>query len=1029
MDHNNTIYTLDGGAKAPTKVNVSTKVGVAGQIGMSLTTFFVTQPIMMNVTNTVFDLLQVWCAGVKDAGTVSGMFITKTGIFTTGAATATATAIAAPISAIVASSMLIAYILYRKLNKNYSKYYEIINIINSYTTLLTRISNQLTIVNIAKKHYGFQFMDNSSDITTLLLGLTSLFSKFISETQQNKILEAAKKRNTKDGSDHQFWRDCDFGPDHETDAQLQLTNTKFTKKMSNWWNGTSIQFMFTNIRALGLNKDEWLETFNKMLLQLTSAYSVYMHEYENILQTHRAILNSPECDAEYGHKVAASKSFQCITLMGIFHPLIMFREKFLACMMSTSSPECKSINETNVDVGIDKTTKGRRQRFAEYVFLRAPELNHGNMNQHFSNALATVMNSVKQFKDSGTDQKCRGNKIYSENFKEYVGSIAGVLETISRNFDTTKRSNEVRVSTYAAISNSIYILMSTCSGISGSFSQLPIDYIFGTQEITDLFQKIQAERDRMGGSELESADPPSVVITDTEREIISNSPVRLLSSKLLQVMQTMQSLINYDSSVISCENPETYGQIGILGWLFCSSKFSSILTDGIEAELNRIGRPLIVLLLDTFKSLLEQCNELFHLLSTGKQIFGKLLYGLHILYQLIFFFLGDDSEFNRDGKMNAHGNAMFKLLFTLSQSGIANSLTSKIYIDNMLDPDTISRNLKSIISKKQLASKSSPKERSSPGEYKAMDPLFEYLNIEEVDNILSSFRSEWNPADRHTGELTIKWMTGLANYAFAVVNFYRCSESSSQISKVTKCVGFMQSIDIDSIEFEFASKCKSNRLFLDFKPREYIDLLLGHGFYTTMHDEQIRFPDIRDRASAAAAKALSPAAAKALSPAAANALSPAAANALSPAASNALSSPAHENGISPQIPTVNMDQFFPQQVPILPPPPTDQQPLQSRRRRSEAQITAAQTTAAQTTAAQPDIGAGVAVSNRRMSARIAAAADDAGAANSNPRRLDGGNKTRKMFIHKNKNQSMLRKQQTTNRFRLHRNKHSQRRNK
>ena len=112
MKHDNTTMdTLEGGAKA-TKLEMSTKMGVAGQGTMSLSTFFITQPIMMNVTNTVFDLLQVWCAGVKDAGTVSGMFITKTGIFTAG--TATAAAIVAPISAIVASSVLVAYILYRK---------------------------------------------------------------------------------------------------------------------------------------------------------------------------------------------------------------------------------------------------------------------------------------------------------------------------------------------------------------------------------------------------------------------------------------------------------------------------------------------------------------------------------------------------------------------------------------------------------------------------------------------------------------------------------------------------------------------------------------------------------------------------------------------------------------------------------------------------------------------------------------------------------------------------------------------------
>jgi hypothetical protein len=256
----------------------------------------------------------------------------------------------------------------------------------------------------------------------------------------------------------------------------------------------------------------------------------------------------------------------------------------------------------------------------------------------------------------------------------------------------------------------------------------------------------------------------------------------------------------------------------------------------------------------------------------------------------------------------------------------------------MLDSTTISHNLNLFISEKQStsrsSSKSSPKEQSSPGENKAMDPLFEYLNMQEVDNILSSFLSEWTEADRHIGELTIKWMTGLANYAFAVVNFYRCSESSSQISKVTKCVGFMQSTDIESIEFAFASKCKINRLFLDFKPREYIDLLIGHGFYTTMHDEQIRFPDIRDRASAAAAAA-------------------------SPAAA---------------------DLF-----------PTAPLPLSTIHRTTRS---------------------------------------SAAAHNYDRLHDGGGNKTRKMFIHKNKNQSMLRKHQTTNRFRLHRNKHnSQRRNK
>ena len=636
------------------------------------------------------------------------------------------------------------------------------------------------------------------------------------------------------------------------------------------------------------------------------------------------------------------------------------------------------------------------------------------MNQHFSTALFTVMNSVKQFKDSGTDQKCRGNKIYSDDFKNYISSIANVLQSISGEF---KGTGEERVSTYAAISNSIYVLMSTCSGISGSFSQLPNNYIFGTPEINALFQKIQAERDRMGGSDASSAEPPPVVFTDIEREAISNSPAKLLSSKLFQVMQTMQSLINYDSTEISCDPPE-FSKTGILGWLFCSSKFSNILTDGNEDELKRIGRPSIVLLLNTFKSLLEQCKDLFNLLSVGKQIFGKLLYGLYILYQLIIFFLGHDSEFNRDCRMNAHGKAMFKLLFTLSQSGVADSLASKIYIDNMLDPATISHNLNSIISKisqKQLASrsssKSSPKERSSPGEYKAMEPLFEYLNMQEVDDILSSFRSEWNDADRHIGELTIKWMTGLANYAFAVVNFYRCSENSSQISKVTKCVGLMQSHDIDIVESSY--NCKNSKLFVEFKPKEYIDLLFAHDAYKMLHEEKIQLPDIRARTSAAAAaKALSPAAAaKALSPAAAaKALSPAAASPLAAAAS-----PNHENGETGTIPTVNMDQLFPQTVPILAPPPFQSHPP-SRRRRSAAEIAAA---------AEVDTGAGVVeTGSRRTSERIASIAS------SKPRILDGGNKTRKMFIHKNKNQSMLRKHQTTNRFRLHRrNKHSQRRNK
>ena len=209
------------------------------------------------------------------------------------------------------------------------------------------------------------------------------------------------------------------------------------------------------------------------------------------------------------------------------------------------------------------------------------------------------------------------------------------------------------------------------------------------------------------------------------------------------------------------------------------------------------------------------------------------------------------------------------------------------------------------------------------------------------------------------------------------------------------------SVDIDS-----AVRCKSSQLYREFKPKEYIDLLFAHDAYKMLHEENLQLPDIRAQA---AAKALSPVAANALSPAAVKALSPAASNALSPAAAY------NENGISSQIPTVNMDQLFPPQVPMLAPPPD--QPLQSRRRRTAAQIAAT----------QPDIGAGV-VSNRRTSERIAAAAADE--SESKPRRLDGGNKTRKMFIHKNKIQSMLRKHQTTNRFRLHRrNKHSQRRNK
>ena len=835
------------------------KMGVGSQVAMTITATLITEPIMMNVTNTIFDLLQVYCGRVKDAGTISGMFITKTGIFTAGAVSGV---VAAPISAIVASSLLVANILYRKLNKNYSKYYEIINIINAYTTLLTRISNQLSIAIIAKRHYGFKFMDDASDIIALLVGITSLFSKFISKEEQDKILEAARIRNTAQGTDRKFWADLDLGPSVETDKELTSDAAsaadgptkvgRFKKFFSGVW--SSIHFMlFTNIRALGLNKDEWIETFNKMMLRLTMAYSVYMHEYENILLTHRSVMNNPNCDIEYGNKVARSKSFQCITLMGIFHPLIAFREKFLACMTSTSSPECRSINEFTVDIG-EKTTKNYWRRFLENGLLFAPELNHGNMNQHFSRALLSAVRNAYQFAQPVSDkpyEKCADNKnIYSDDFKQYIKLIADELTIITSKFSKSS-GDEVRVSTYAVISNSIFYLISRCSEISNSSvssdNPAPDNYIFNTKPIMELYSRIQSGH----------IDDSSVIETD-KAEILADGAALVKSesnggdvahhddfdadaaaapaapaaaapdariSKFNEITTIMQALITFDDGsvepLISCLDPGSYSRNGYMAWILCSVNFST-------RDATKIGTDMFNMVIKTLRVLLVKCHEFILLISdsNGKKTFSKILYGLNVLYQLFNYFLKSYIELHR---FDSVAKKAFTLIFSLSQK--EGDHNSGVYINNLLDPQTISTKLMSISEEHGRVSVrdtvSDTFSRHTHNIQKQLDPMFDYVNFAEVDGIFNSIL----PNGSELARTTIKVMTGLTNCAFALVNFYMGYDGRSIISKITKCVGDSGEVD---------KECNSQSMVEHIqKHSEYAKILRAREVY-----KNITFDDV-----------------------------------------------------------------------------------------------------------------------------------------------------------------------------------------
>ena len=428
--------------------------------GMNIAAAIITEPIMLNISNTSFDLLQAICGSATT--TVTGMFITGTSV-----------TVGLPISIVVASSSVFAYILYRKLNKSYSKYYEIINMINTYNTLLTRMMHQLTLIEIAQQHYGFQYMDNSRDVTSLIMGLTTMFSKFISPEEQAQIIEAAKRRVLPGGSNEFFWNDVDFIPTSATDKELSDSSSKsMSKKISNWWGTTSASFMWNNMRTLGLNKNEWLSNFSKTMTHLSTSYSVYMHEHANMLQIHKSVLNNADCDRQYGVKVAKSSAFRCITMMGILHPLIVFREKIMACMMSTNSPVCKSINGPEL--------QGYLRKMLSNIFFIAPPLNHSNIDQEFRDALAQVKQNIDNLASVSSESGGCHSNVHNDRFKAIFYDIYGRIHSLTAELPAPSAGGEHEVTsyeTYIMISNSLYYLLANC-GTNGRDEDAPDNYMF-----------------------------------------------------------------------------------------------------------------------------------------------------------------------------------------------------------------------------------------------------------------------------------------------------------------------------------------------------------------------------------------------------------------------------------------------------------------------------------------------------------------------------------------------------------------------
>lgn len=395
---------------------------------------YVLEPIYINTSNVAFDVAQSWFGA--QTSTVLGTAIA------TGILKGSTLAITGTISLICVTSLVITYYLYRKLNRNYSNYYECVDALNEYMVYIFRISYSLENADKARKFYGFSGFDNSNDVHDRISELMMHFNRLMTSEDFSEIEKSYMKK----------------------------------RSMSNLFG--NLRFTLVNTgKTLRIDKDAWLSKFNILMSKLTSALTLYMQEHITMLQVHQSA-STLECNRLYSEVMSKSLSFQNMSIAIIFQPLITFREGFLSCMLSGSSKNCSLIiNSSEARSGV-KDILAIEQTVASKT-----------LNEKYKLAMIKIKESIKKIDQSADKDVICSVTLFTKEFIDLLKSVYQAIITavdidIDAELDNPVKMNTDNVVEFTSICNSLYYLLS-CN----KQPNFPRDYLFNTQ----LIHEIQTE--------------------------------------------------------------------------------------------------------------------------------------------------------------------------------------------------------------------------------------------------------------------------------------------------------------------------------------------------------------------------------------------------------------------------------------------------------------------------------------------------------------------------------------------------------
>ena len=396
---------------------------------------YVLEPIYINTSNVAFDVAQSWFGA--QTSTVLGSAIA------TGILKGSALAITGTIALLCITSLVITYYLYRKLNRNYSNYYECVDALNEYMVYIFRISYSLENADKARKFYGFSGFDNSNDVHDRISELMMHFNRLMTPE--------------------------DFSEIEKSYLQKRTVSNFFSK----------LRFGITNAgKTLRIDKDAWLSKFNILMSKLTSALTLYMQEHITMLQVHQSA-STLECNRLYSEVMSKSLSFQNMSIAIIFQPLITFREGFLSCMLSGSSKNCSLIINSSES----------RDRIKDMLAIEQTVASK-TLNEKYKLAMIKIKESIKKIdQPANTDMICSVT-LFTKEFIDLLKSVYQAIITavdidIDAELDNPVKMNTDNVVDFTLICNSLYYLLS-CN----KQPNFPRDYLFNTQAIYNIQREL-----------------------------------------------------------------------------------------------------------------------------------------------------------------------------------------------------------------------------------------------------------------------------------------------------------------------------------------------------------------------------------------------------------------------------------------------------------------------------------------------------------------------------------------------------------